>query len=103
MISLSIYIYVCVYIYSIISPQNGRYHPLNPPIDHQFGNKTKLYGYGTCEESWSNMAPVILGGSTRYLKRPLFTVLIHLGCDRCGKTRPKQPSKKCAEKKKEKK
>ena len=32
------------------------------------------------------MAPVILGGSTRYLKRPLFTVLIHLGCDRCGKT-----------------
>ena len=33
----------------------------------------------TWEESCNNVAPVTPGGSTRYLKRPLFTLRIHLG------------------------
>lgn len=32
----------------------------------------------TWEESCNNVAPVTPGGNTRYLKRPLFTLRIHL-------------------------
>ena len=78
---ISIYIYIFHHI-----PTEWPMPSIESPNWSPILKQNQALRHHTCEESWSNMAPVILGGSTRYLKRPLFTVLIHLGCDRCGKT-----------------